>query len=60
MATNKVQTGLRLSEATYEKAKILSAKENRSLNNFFENVIQKYIEAYEDENGSISVPADDA
>ena len=59
MATNRVQTGLRLNEVTYEKAKILSTKENRSLNNFFEYVIQKYVEAYEDENGPISVPTDD-
>lgn len=59
MATNRVQTGLRLNEVTYEKAKILSAKENRSLNNFFEYVIQKYVEAYEDENGPISAPVDD-
>ena len=56
MAANRVQTGLRLNETTYEKAKILSAKKKRSLNNFFEYAIQKYIEAYEDENGPISIP----
>lgn len=59
MATNRIQTGLRLNEVTYEKAKILSAKEKRSLNNFFEYVIQKYVETYEDENGPISVPIED-
>lgn len=59
MATNRVQTGLRLNEVTYEKAKVLSMKEQRSLNNFFEYVIQKYIEAYEDEHGPIPVPIED-
>lgn len=59
MATNRVQTGLRLNEVTYEKARVLSAKEQRSLNNFFEHVIQKYIESYESEHGPISISADD-
>ena len=33
MPTNKIQTGLRLSERTYEKARALSMIEQRSLNN---------------------------
>lgn len=59
MATNKVQTGLRLNEVTYEKAKILAVKEQRSLNNFIEHVIQKYIESYESENGPIPISPED-
>lgn len=56
MPTNKVQTGLRLNEMTYEKAKVISAREQRSLNNFIEFVIQRYIEEYENKNGEIHFP----
>jgi len=56
MATNKIQTGLRLNEATYEKARILSTREQRSLNNLIEYVVQRYIEDYENKNGPIQVP----
>ena len=50
MATNKIQTGLRLNETTYEKVRALSVKENRSLNNLIEHVIQKFIDDYENKN----------
>lgn len=53
MATDKIQTGLRLHEITYKKAKALSIKEQRSLNNFIEYVVQKYIEDYENNNGPV-------
>lgn len=53
MATNKIQTGLRISETNYAKLKTLSVKENRSLNNFVEYIIQKYLDEYEKSNGSI-------
>ena len=56
MATNKIQTGLRLTEDIYEKAKFLAAKDQRSLNNFIEYVVQCYIDNYESNNGSISLP----
>lgn len=56
MATNKIQTGLRLNEAIYEKARILSTREQRSLNNLIEYVVQRYIEDYENKNGPIQVP----
>jgi len=56
MATNKIQTGLRLNEATYEKARILSTREQRSLNNLIEYVVQRYIDDYENKNGPIQVP----
>lgn len=55
MATNKIQTGLRLSETIYEKARALSTREQRSLNNLIEYIIQKYIKDYEDANGEIEV-----
>lgn len=53
MATNKIQTGLRLNEITYEKAKALSDREQRSLNNFIEHIVQRYIEEYEVQHGTI-------
>ncbi len=55
MATDKIQTGLRLPESLYEKAKALSRKEKRSLNNLIEYIIQKYIEDYEAKNGPVSI-----
>lgn len=59
MPTNKVQTGLRLNEVTYEKAKILAMKEQRSLNNFIEHVVQLYIDDYEHQNGPLQFDTED-
>ncbi len=56
MATDKVQTGLRLKEQVYEKVKVLAAQEQRSLNNFMEYVIQRHIEDYEAKNGPMQIP----
>ncbi|MCI8829513.1 MAG: hypothetical protein HFG43_00795 [Lachnospiraceae bacterium] len=53
MAVSKIQTGLRISEETYSKLKTLSVKENRSLNNLVEYIIQKYLDDFEKVNGSI-------
>ncbi|MCX4328300.1 MAG: hypothetical protein OSJ45_13575 [Lachnospiraceae bacterium] len=53
MAANKIQTGLRINETTYAKLKTISIKENRSINNLVEYVIQKYLNDYEENNGSI-------
>lgn len=55
MATNKIQTGLRLNETLYEKAKAISVKENRSLNNLIEYALQKFIDDYETEHGTIQI-----
>lgn len=54
MATNRIQTGLRINEQIYEKMRALAAKDQRSLNNLIEVVLQKYIEEYEAKNGSIT------
>lgn len=54
MATSKIQTGLRLNEALYDKARALSEQENRSLNNLIEYALQKYIAEYEAMNGTIT------
>lgn len=59
MATNKVQTGLRLNEALYDKIRSISSMEKRSLNNLIEFVLQKYVEDYEKKNGPISLPNDE-
>lgn len=57
MATNKVQTGLRLNEPLYEKLKTLSDRENRSLNNLIEHVLQRYVEEVEKSSGVIPTSA---
>lgn len=54
----KVQTGLRLEESLYEKVKILAEQENRSINNFVEYVVSRYVASYEKENGQIDLPQD--
>lgn len=59
MPTSKVQTGLRLNETTYEKIKVVAAREQRSLNNFIEFVIQRYMEEYESKHGEILIPRED-
>lgn len=56
MATNKVQTGLRLNEPLYEKIRSISSMEKRSLNNLIEFVLQRYVEDYEKKNGPVPLP----
>lgn len=56
MATAKVQTGLRLEETLYEKLKVLSEREQRSLNNLVEFIVRQYVAEYEAKNGTISQP----
>ena len=53
MATSKIQTGLRLNELVYEKLKVISTFEQRSLNNLIEFIVQKYVDEYEQLNGSV-------
>ena len=56
MATNKIQTGLRLNETIYDKLKVLSDRENRSLNNLIEHILQLHLDDYERTNGAIVLP----
>ena len=56
MASYKIQTGLRLEEATYNKLKALSESEKRSINNLVEYIVEKYLADYE-KNNNISLPA---
>lgn len=53
MKINRVQTGLRIAENSYNKARYICAKEQRSLNNLIEYALQRYIDQYERENGAI-------
>ncbi|WP_283618515.1 hypothetical protein [Flavonifractor plautii] len=59
MAANRVQTGLRIEEMTYAKAKAICTAEHRSLNNLVEYALQQYISSYEKEHGSIQIQPDD-
>lgn len=55
MPVIKIQTGLRLEETLYDKMKVLSAREGRSLNNLAEQIIRLYVANYERERGVIEV-----
>lgn len=53
---SKVSTQMRYDEMLYEKSKIIAEREFRSINAQIEYFIKKGIEAYEKENGVISLP----
>jgi len=55
MATNKVQTGLRLEEEALQKITFIAKKQKRSLNAEIEFAVQRAIEEYEKANGAIPV-----
>ncbi len=55
MAVSKIQTGLRIDEATYGKLKTISESENRSLNNLVEYILKSYLSDYEKKNGTIPI-----
>lgn len=56
MATTKIQTGLRLPEPTLEKLRTISFLEQRSLNNLIERIIQQFLDDYEAQHGTVSLP----
>ena len=56
MATSKIQTGLRLNEPLYEKLKVISSSEQRSLNNLIEYIVKKYVDEYEKIICTVRVP----
>ena len=53
MATNKVQTGLRLEVSLHKTIKVLAKTEHRSFNNLVEHILQSYIHEYEMNHGLI-------
>lgn len=56
MATTKIQTGLRLPEPTLEKLRTISVLEQRSLNNLIERIIQQFLDDYEAQHGTVTLP----
>lgn len=58
MAIAKIQTGLRLEEELYQKLKILSDIEGRSLNNLMEFIARQYVANYEAKNAPLLPPQD--
>lgn len=59
MATNKIQTGLRLEPEILKKATWIAKKQKRSLNAQLEFAVQQCVEAYEAEHGPISMENED-
>jgi len=55
MATDKIQTGLRLQQPVLEKITFIAKKEHRSLNAQIEYIVQEYIEQYEEKHGNIEI-----
>lgn len=55
MATTKRPTMLRLNDEMYEKIRFLAYKEHRSVNAQIEYALQKYIDEFEQSNGSIVI-----
>lgn len=55
MAVAKIQTGIRLLPSMYEKLQTLAKQDNRSLNNYVEQILRRYLEGYEKEHGEIPV-----
>lgn len=56
MATNKIQTGLRLDAEVLDKITYIAKIEKRSLNAQLEYITQKCIDEYERSHGIIIIP----
>lgn len=59
MAIHKPMRSCRLSDDLYLKVKYIADTENRSFNNWLENVLMKIVAIYEKEHGEIAVKVDD-
>ena len=55
MATDKIQTGLRLDADILGKVKAIAKRNKRSLNSQIEFVVQEYVHEYEQKNGTVEV-----
>ena len=55
MATDKVQTGIRLEFEALAKLRYIAKKQKRTLNSLAEYLVAREIEAYEKEHGVIPV-----
>lgn len=58
MATNKVQTGLRLESETLEKITYIAKRNKRSLNAQLEFLVQECVETFEKQHGVISLDSE--
>jgi hypothetical protein len=59
MATNKIQTGIRFEEEMLLKITYIAKDNRRSLNAQLEFLVQKCIEKYELDNGTIQINEED-
>ena len=59
MATDKIQTGLRLQRSVLEKITAIAKREHRSLNAQMEHAVQKYIDEYEAIQGAVPVHSEE-
>lgn len=59
MAVHRPMRSCRLTDDLYLKVKYIADSENRSFNNWLENVLQKIVNDYEAKNGPIPVRQDD-
>lgn len=55
MATGKKQVLIRMNPALYEKLKVVSAKNRRTVTNQVEYLIVQYLEDYEEKRGKIHI-----
>ena len=53
MATDKIQTGLRLPRPMYGKIKALASQDSRTVNNLVELILKHYLDDYERQHGEI-------
>ena len=58
MATDKIQTGLRLAPEVLGKITVIAKTNHRSLNNQIEFLVMQCIDEFEKENGSIPLDSE--
>ena len=58
MATNKVQTAVRLEPELLYKIAVVAKKNSRSMNGQIEHLVQQCVKQYEEENGQIPIDPD--
>ena len=53
MPSKKTMTGLRLNEVMYAEIKCLSEADGRTMSNYIERIVSRYLEDYKREHGPI-------
>ena len=59
MSHKKTMTGLRLNEVMYAEIKHLSEADGRTMSNYIERIVSRYLEDYKREHGPIITPQED-